>query len=79
MKLEQWDVAICELHHKNKSIVKKTDGGNVPGSSPGWAGKAFVSWVFVAVIIHLAELTEHAAAWLEQQNLLSSESLLLLR
>lgn len=33
----------------------------------------------VALIIHLTKLTEHAAAWLEQQNLLSSESLLLLK
>lgn len=31
----------------------------------------------VALIIHLTQLTEHAAAWREQQNLLSSESLLL--
>lgn len=33
----------------------------------------------VALIIHLTKLTEHAAAWLEQQNLSSSESLLLLK
>lgn len=46
VKLKQLDVAICELHHKNKSIVKKTDEGNVPGNSSGWAGKTFVSKVF---------------------------------
>lgn len=33
----------------------------------------------VALIIHLPELTEHAAVWLAQQNLLSSESLLLVK
>lgn len=46
VKPEQLDVAICRLHHKNKSIVKKTDGGNVPGNSSGWAGKTLVSKVF---------------------------------
>lgn len=43
VKPGQLDVGLCGLHHKNKSIVKKTDGGNVLRSSSGWAGRAFVS------------------------------------
>lgn len=33
----------------------------------------------VALIIHLTKLTEHAAVWFEQQNLLSSEYPLLVK
>lgn len=46
MKLEHLDAAICRLHYKNKSTVKKTDGGNVLGNCSGWAGKMFVSKAF---------------------------------
>lgn len=80
VKPEQLDVAICRLHHKNKSIVKKTDGGNVPVLAG--QEKHLCLKCLVAFIIHLTKLTEHAAAaavWLEQQNLLSSESLLFVK
>lgn len=39
VKPGQLEVGLCGLHHKNKTIVKKTDGGNVLGSSSGWAEK----------------------------------------